>query len=44
MWNLTPFVLAIGGLGPGFYAEIRYVQINSDTSARLIPLTIGFRL
>lgn len=38
------FGVVIGGLGPGAYAEIRYVQINADTSARLIPLTIGFRL
>ena len=37
------FGVAIGGLGFGGFAEIRYVQIRSDVTARLIPLTLGFR-
>ena len=38
------FGVAIGGLGLGAYAEIRYVQINAATTTRLIPFTIGLRL
>lgn len=37
------FGVAIGGLGFGGFAEIRYVQIQSATTARLIPVTLGFR-
>lgn len=37
------FGVAIGGLGFGGFAEVRYVQIQSDASARLIPVTLGFR-
>ena len=38
------FGVAIGALGLGAFAEIRYVQIDADTSTRMIPLTIGLRL
>jgi len=38
------FGVAIGGLGFGAFAEIRYVQINAATTTRLIPFTVGLRL
>jgi hypothetical protein len=37
------FGVAIGGLGFGAFAEVRYVQIQADQTARVIPLTVGFR-
>lgn len=38
------FGVVLGQLGLGAYAEIRYVHISSDTTTRLIPLTLGIRL
>ncbi len=37
------FGVALGGLSFGGFAEIRYVQLQAETTARLIPLTLGFR-
>lgn len=37
------FGVAVGGLGLGGFAEIRYVHIDGPASARLIPLTLGLR-
>jgi hypothetical protein len=37
------FGVAIGGVGFGAFAEIRYVHISSAESAALIPLTVGVR-
>jgi hypothetical protein len=37
------FGVAVGGLGFGGFAEIRYVHIRSESTARLIPVTLGFR-
>ena len=37
------FGVAIGGLGLGGFVEARYVQIQSTATARLIPVTLGFR-
>jgi len=38
------FGVVVGGLGFGMFAEVRYIQINSDNGAKMIPLTLGFRL
>ena len=37
------FGVAIGGTGLGGFAEVRYVQIQSAVTTRLIPVTLGFR-
>lgn len=37
------FGVAVGGLGLGGFAEIRYVQIQSEVTSRIIPVTLGFR-
>jgi hypothetical protein len=37
------FGVAVGGLGLGAFAEIRYIHITGDESAALIPLTLGLR-
>ncbi len=37
------FGVAVGGLGLGAFAEIRYVHIPADPGFRLIPLTVGLR-
>ena len=37
------FGVAIGGLGLGGFAELRYVTIDAPGSVRLIPLTVGLR-
>lgn len=36
------FGVAVGGLGLGAFAEIRYVHVL-DSSVRMIPLTVGLR-
>lgn len=39
------FGVAMGQLGFGLFAEVRYVHIGlEDGSTRLLPLTLGFRL
>jgi hypothetical protein len=39
------FGVAIGGLGFGAFAEIRYVHVpHDDMTVAMIPLTLGFRL
>lgn len=37
------FGVVIGGSGMGAFAELRYVQIQSVSKTRLIPLTVGLR-
>lgn len=37
------FGVVLGGAGTGFFAEIRYVKIDVEGSASLIPLTVGLR-
>lgn len=37
------FGVAIGGLGLGAFAEIRYVHIPADPGFRMIPFTLGVR-
>jgi len=37
------FGVSLGGLGFGGFAEIRYVKINGDPTAKLIPVTLGLR-
>jgi hypothetical protein len=38
------FGVVVGGLGFGAFAEVRFIQINTDSKARMIPLTLGIRL
>ena len=38
------FGVVVGGLGFGMFAEVRFIQINTEMSAKLVPLTLGFRL
>lgn len=38
------FGITLGGLGFGGFAEVRFIQIDSPVTTRLIPLTFGIRL